>query len=376
MGAYLVRRVLQIVLTLFVFLTIVFFLVNAQPGDISRLYSMDPNLPPETRAQLQELFGVNEPLWKQYLVHLKNTLTGDFGVSFSLYPRTVADVILERLPRTLVLFLTATVVSFYLGFGLGKIIAWRRGGWVEYTSTVGGVTLYTVFTPWFGLMMIWLFAFKAGWLPIGKFLDPVVWQAAQTDSNSVFNLMIATAVILSVIVFGVFLVTRKKRLAMAPLLGTGSIAVAVLAAVGVWLASGVGHLAWDIVKHMILPIATLTLISFAGDHAADPQQHAGGDSRGLRAGGARQGVVRQGGARPARGAERTAAGGDQLCVQRGVRDRRERDHRVDLLLARHGTDAGGGDGERRPAAGGGRLRVRGTVCAAGPPGGRHPVRLP
>ncbi len=264
MGAYLVRRVLQIVLTLFVFLTIVFFLVSAQPGDISRLYSMDPNLPPETRAQLQELFGVNEPLWKQYLVHLKNTLTGDFGVSFSLYPRTVADVILERLPRTLVLFLTATVVSFYLGFGLGKIIAWRRGGWVEYTSTVGGVTLYTVFTPWFGLMMIWLFAFKAGWLPIGKFLDPVVWQAAQTNSNTVFNLMIATAVILSVIVFGVFLVTRKKRLAMAPLLGAGSIAVAVLAAVGVWLASGVGHLAWDIVKHMILPIATLTLISFAG----------------------------------------------------------------------------------------------------------------
>ena len=61
MAAYIVKRVLQIVLTLFVFLTIVFFLVNAQPGDISRLYSLDPNLPPETRAQMQELFGVNEP---------------------------------------------------------------------------------------------------------------------------------------------------------------------------------------------------------------------------------------------------------------------------------------------------------------------------
>ena len=131
MGAYLFRRVLQIGLTLFVFLTIVFFLVNAQPGDISRLYSMDPNLPPETRAQLQELFGVNEPLWKQYLVHLKNTVTGDFGVSFSLYPRTVADVILERLPRTLVLFLTATVVSFYLGFRAGqdhRLASGRLGG--------------------------------------------------------------------------------------------------------------------------------------------------------------------------------------------------------------------------------------------------------
>ena len=264
MAAYIVKRVLQIVLTLFVFLTIVFFLVNAQPGDISRLYSLDPNLPPETRAQMQELFGVNEPLWKQYLVHLKNTVTGDLGVSFSLYPRTVADVIKERLPRTLVLFLTATVVSFYLGFGLGKIIAWRRGGWVEYTSTLGGVTLYTVFTPWFGLMMIWLFAFKAGWFPIGKFLDPVVWQDAPSDANTVFNLMLATAVVLSLITFSVFLVTSKKRLGMARVLQAGIIAVSVLIVAGVWVSSGVGYLAWDIVKHMVLPIATLTLISFAG----------------------------------------------------------------------------------------------------------------
>ena len=72
------------------------------------------------------------------------------------------------------LFVTASVFSFYLGFSLGKIIAWRRGGWTEYTSTLGGVVLYTVFTPWFALMMIWLFAFKAGWFPIGKFLDPSI----------------------------------------------------------------------------------------------------------------------------------------------------------------------------------------------------------
>ena len=238
--------------------------MSAQPGDISRLYSMNPNLPPETRAGLQELFGVNEPLWKQYLVHIKNTLTGNFGVSFSLYPRTVGDVILERLPRTLVLFATATVISFYLGFALGKIIAWRRGGWVEYSSTLGGVALYTVFTPWFGLMMIWLFAFKAGWLPIGKFLDPVVWRDAPTDSNSIFNLMLATVAVLSVTVFAVFLTTTKKRLAAAPVIQVGSIAAAALVVVGVWLASGVGYLALDLVKHMILPIATLTLISFAG----------------------------------------------------------------------------------------------------------------
>ena len=264
MISYLLNRTVQIAFTLFVFLSIVFFVVNAQPGDISNFYALNPDLPPETRDNIRELFGVNEPLWKQYLVHIKNTFTGNFGVSFSLYPRSVGDVIKERLPRTLILFLTATVISFYLGFALGKIIAWRRGGWTEYTSTVGGVTLYTIFTPWFGLMMIWLFAFKFGWFPIGKFLDPVLWREAPTDANSVFIRMIVTAIVASSAVFAVFLLTSRRGTFQALLARLVSVVLAVGAVVAVWMTSGTGYLAWDILRHMALPVATLTLISFAG----------------------------------------------------------------------------------------------------------------
>ena len=264
MAIYVLKRLAQILLTLFVFLSIVFFVVNAQPGDVSNLYALNPDLPPETREKLRDLFGVNEPLWKQYLLHVKNTLTGNFGVSFSLYPRSVSDVIAERLPRTLVLFLTASVISFYLGFALGKIIAWRRGTWTEYASTISGVTLYTVFTPWFGLMMIWLFAFKAGWFPIGKFLDPVVWRDSPVDANTVFNRMIFTAIALSIVVFFVFLITTRKRVRGARLIQYGSVVASLLVVSLFWLASGVSYLAWDIVKHMALPVITLTLISFAG----------------------------------------------------------------------------------------------------------------
>ena len=264
MAIYVLKRLAQILLTLFVFLSIVFFVVNAQPGDVSNLYALNPDLPPETREKLRDLFGVNEPLWKQYLLHVKNTLTGNFGVSFSLYPRSVSDVIAERLPRTLVLFLTASVISFYMGFALGKIIAWRRGTWTEYASTISGVTLYTVFTPWFGLMMIWLFAFKAGWFPIGKFLDPVVWRDSPVDANTVFNRMIFTAIALSVVVFVVFLITTRYRVRGARLIQYGSVVASLLVVSLFWLASGVSYLAWDIVKHMALPVITLTLISFAG----------------------------------------------------------------------------------------------------------------
>lgn len=264
MARYLLKRSLQILVTLFVFLSAVFFIVNAQPGDVTNFYALNPDVPPETRQRLQELFGVNEPLWKQYLVHIKNTFTGNFGISFSHYPRSVADVIKERLPRTIVLFATATVISFYLGFALGKIIAWRRGGWTEYAGTIGGVTLYTVFTPWFALMMIWLFSFKAGWFPIGKFLEPVLWRDAPVDANTVFFRMIITATVASIAVFAVYLVTAKWRAHSARVARLACIPITVLAILAAWLSSGIGYLAWDIVKHMILPVVTLTLISFAG----------------------------------------------------------------------------------------------------------------
>lgn len=264
MATYLAKRTLQILLTLFVFLTIVFLIVNAQPGDVSNFYALNPDLPPDTRERMQDLFGVNEPLWKQYLIHLKNTFTGNFGVSFSHYPRSVGDIIAERLPRTLVLFLTATVISFYLGFALGKIIAWRRGGWTEYTATIGGVMLYTIFTPWFALMMIWLFAAQFGWLPIGKFLEPALWLDAPVDANTIFNRMILTAFALSFVVFGAFALTARLGGPNALYLRIGIIAAGFIVAIGAWLATGLTHLALDIARHMILPVVTLTLISFAG----------------------------------------------------------------------------------------------------------------
>ncbi len=264
MARYLLSRTIQILVTLFLFLSIVFIIVNAQPGDVSNFYALNPDVPPETRERLQRLFGVDEPLWKQYTVHIRNTFTGNFGVSFSHYPRSVADIVLERLPRTLVLFLTAAVVSFYLGFLLGKIIAWKRGGWTEYTSTIGGVTLYTVFTPWFGLMMIWLFAFKAGWFPLGKFLEPALWRDAPTDANTIFNRMMVTAIVVSVVVFVSFLVTARLRHRATGAVRVGSFVLATAVVVGLWDTSGLGYLALDILKHMVLPVLTLTLISFAG----------------------------------------------------------------------------------------------------------------
>ncbi len=264
MTGYLVRRAGQMVLTLFLIITFAFFLVQAQPGDYATFYALDPDMPPEVRQQLRASFGLDQPLWQQYLIHLKNTVTGNFGVSFGHFPRPVMEVLIERVPRTAVLFLTATVMSFYVGFLLGKAIAWRRGGVLEYTATISGATLFTVFTPAFGLMMIWIFAFRLGWLPVGKFLDPLVWRHAEVTANFVFSQMLLTAFLITVFAFlTIFLLRKTGRIGLAkwagPLIGAGLV-VALL----VWTFSGIGGLALDILRHMVLPIVTLTLISFAG----------------------------------------------------------------------------------------------------------------
>ena len=94
-----------------------------------------------------------------------NFFQGDLGLSFTQYPNTVGQLILERLPRTVTLFLTATLLSYYLGFGLGKIMAWKRGRSFETALTLGGVAGYTVFYPWFAILMLWLFGFALELVP-------------------------------------------------------------------------------------------------------------------------------------------------------------------------------------------------------------------
>ena len=264
MTGYLVRRLAQILVTFFLIITVAFFLVQAQPGDYTTFYSLNPELPPEVRSQIKAAFGLDKSLGQQYLIHLKNSFTGDFGISFGHYPRPVMDVILERLPRTAVLFLTASVLSFYMGFVLGKAIAWRRGGAFEMTATLSGAALFTVFTPWFALMMIWIFAFQLDWFPLGKFLDPLLWRDAPVSANRVFNQMLITAggfglFMLAAALLAKHFAGRRWRRWL-----TAAAAMAIVGSALAWQSSGIGYLAFDIVRHMVLPIATLTLVSFAG----------------------------------------------------------------------------------------------------------------
>lgn len=264
MTAYLIRRLVQMALTLVLFITVVFFMLNAQPGDITLQFALNPNVPPEARESLQDRFGVGKPVYEQWALYMKNIVTGDMGVSFLQYPRPVMDILLERLPRTLMLFMTAAVISFYLGFVMGKTLAWRRGGLTEYVSTIGGVTLYTVFTPWFALLIIWIFAVELGLFPVGKFIDVNLWRTQSVSTNTVFNGMLISAGSISVFLALTAAVAAKVKSAWSGRILLSAAALSVGIMVLAWSLAGLDALAWDIIQHMVLPILVLTLISFAG----------------------------------------------------------------------------------------------------------------
>ncbi|MDP8957723.1 MAG: ABC transporter permease [Actinomycetota bacterium] len=259
------KRAVQMVALFIIYLSVLYILLHAQPGDISAQLVSNPNLPPEAREMVRARLGLDKPLWLQYLNYIKNFFTGNLGVSFSQYPRPVTKIILERLPRTIVLFLSATLVAYSIGFYLGKILAWKRGKASEYAVTVGGVMLYTVFYPWFGLMMIWLFAFIFGLFPVGKFIDPQEWFGSGFSVNRVFQLMMLTTLAASVVMFGITwasnrLRERRRRI----ILRRAGFAAVLVVFLGYWWTSPMRPFAGDILHHLILPVMTLALVVFGG----------------------------------------------------------------------------------------------------------------
>jgi len=252
------------VLVFFVFLTLAFFLIEAQPGSVADRLLMNPNLPPEARAMEIERLGLDRPITERYFIYLGNFFQGELGVSELEGGRSVASVIAERFPRTITLFLTATIISFYLGFIVGKFIAWRRNGFIEYASTIGGVYLFTIFTPWFSLLLLWLFAFQLGWFPLGKFVTPEIWLGSGMDIDTIFAFLFLNFLVVSVLGIVLFLLLRKFRakwggtILLTTMVGLTTLSIAL------WFFTGAGMFVWDIVSHMVLPVLVLTLISFAG----------------------------------------------------------------------------------------------------------------
>lgn len=262
---FVAKRLAQMALLFFLFLSIVFFLLQAQPGDITSQF-INPQIPAEARNQILIRLGLDGSIWDQWWSYVSNFLTGNLGVSFAQFPKPVIEVIGERIPRTLFLFTFATLFSYILGFSLGKRLAWRRGGLGEHGITVSGVFLYTIFYPWFAILMILLFASNLGWFPINGFITVETWRGAPYTGNQVFaQLLLSLAIAGAVVGSGLIAAGRMTERATARRVRRFSYAGAVFALVAFWvIRADMWPYALDIVHHTVLPVVTLTLVAFAG----------------------------------------------------------------------------------------------------------------
>ncbi|HEX2152363.1 MAG TPA: ABC transporter permease [Acidimicrobiia bacterium] len=258
------RRLVQMAILFVVFLSVVWLLVQAMPGDISNTLIGNPDIPREARVELRERLGLDEPLHIQYFTYITNFFKGEMGVSFSRYPADVSTVLWNALPRTLVLFLAATLFAFWLGFKTGKLIAWGRGGKSEQGLIVGGVFLQTVFYPWFALIMLLFFGNYLGWFPIGRFIDANLWLNADYNANNVFEGMILTVVLVTLIYgAGRFVIRRySKNFLMQSRLQQGLALLSVVGLAYYWWSSPARTFIADILHHTMLPVLTLGLVAF------------------------------------------------------------------------------------------------------------------
>lgn len=114
--------------------------------------------------QYADLFGTNKPIYQQFLIYVKNAVKGDFGFSFSQYPRTVADVIASSIWWTVILQLPAILVGWFIGNFLGALAAYRKKG---FDKILMPASIFVSSLPAFGMAVILLviFAITLGWFP-------------------------------------------------------------------------------------------------------------------------------------------------------------------------------------------------------------------
>lgn len=162
MGRYVVSRLLQAVVVLFVVATVVFLLSRAS-GNTADLMA-PPDAPPEVVKEIQQNLGLDKPLVEQYRRYLSNLVRGDFGTSFA-YRTPVRKLITTALPKTLQLGSAAFLFAATLGISIGVLSAMRQGTLID--SLGKGLALVGQSVPsfWLGILLVLGFAVRLRWFP-------------------------------------------------------------------------------------------------------------------------------------------------------------------------------------------------------------------
>ncbi len=166
LARYLLKRLGYIVVSLFFIVTITFFLMQAAPGGP---FASERKLPPEIEQQMNEAYGLNDPLYQQYFDYLVNTVQFDFGPSFKYVGQEVTDIISRSFPYSLILGAEAIFLAVSIGVLLGVIAALRHNKFGDYAAMVIAVLGISVPSFIMATILQYIFAIKLQALPVARF---------------------------------------------------------------------------------------------------------------------------------------------------------------------------------------------------------------
>ncbi|MEM0158771.1 MAG: ABC transporter permease [Thermoplasmataceae archaeon] len=208
---YLIKRAAFAIVSIFVIISFDFFLFRLMPGNPIEILYRNPALSPSQIRALESQFGLNLPLWQQYLLFLNNTLRGNFGISI-YYKEPVSNVLFPALVNSLILLIPATIIAIILGIATGRFAAYKRGKTSDFSITGVSMALYSIPTFWLGGMFI-LLAIATGAFPVSG-----MYTIGESFSNILSRLgnlashMVLPVLTLVLVLYGQFTIIMRNSL--------------------------------------------------------------------------------------------------------------------------------------------------------------------
>ncbi|MFN8557209.1 MAG: ABC transporter permease [Dehalococcoidia bacterium] len=255
MRVYLAQRLAMMLVTIWAVLTIVFFMIRLAPGDPTTRFIRE-DLPAEAIIAQRQAWGLDRPLYVQYLEFLRNLTTLEFGTSFQ--QRTpVSDLLWSAVGNTLILLVPATLLMTIGGAMLGAVAGWRRGSRFEASAVVLSLLLRSMPTFFIGMLLLLLFAYTWQWLPPGGMSPPGTFPTYREMLFSATLWKHLALPTLAVVLHGIYAPMLLMRTSIIEFKGEDF--VEVLRAKGLPERSIIRHAA----RNAILPLITSTAITFA-----------------------------------------------------------------------------------------------------------------
>lgn len=187
MGKYVFQRIIYMIITLFIIVSLTFFLMKLIPGSP---FSAAAKLTESQLAIMNAKYGLDQPVAVQYLKYLGNVLQGDLGVSFQFSNTPVMDLILGRIGPSATLGLQAMIFGTIIGIILGVVAALRQNTWLDYGSTLVAVLGKSVPSFVFAALLQYFIAVKLGWFPVA-FWRGFEYSILPTIALAIFPISIA-----------------------------------------------------------------------------------------------------------------------------------------------------------------------------------------